>query len=448
MKKIIFSIFSLLLCLCFTIPASAYQINDYEMHHNAGMVVYLDPHHGDVVIYEENADKRIYPASITKLMSALVMVENIPDLENTKITYTQSANLQILGTGSVVLGLAVGEEITAKDALAALLIKSCGDVAYAIAEHVGGSTEGFVQKMNQKAAEMGLDDTNFVNPVGLHDDEHYTTARDVYKFAKAAFENETIKEVCSTSTYTVPATNLSEERYIYTTNMLLNPNSDAYYRYAVAGKTGFTDQAGRCVVALASYNGYNYMSIVLGAESVGSFSYNFRDTANMFRWAFNNFEYKSVFDSSTPVCEAPISLARDTDALQICFAGGLEALLPNEADASTLTYEIHLTQEEFVAPMEKGTLVGTADIYYAERKIGTLDLVVGETVKADFWLVLWSGFVGFVTSPFMLVVYCVIGVCAIAFVVWVIVLNSGKKKKRKVKYIPLKKDELEDFDIK
>jgi D-alanyl-D-alanine carboxypeptidase len=154
MKKIIFSIFSLLLCLCFTIPASAYQINDYEMHHKAGMVVYLDPHHGDVVIYEENADQRIYPASITKLMSALVMVENIPDLENTKITYSEYANNQVLGTGSVVLGLKVGEQISAKDALAALLVSSCGDISYAIAEHVGGSSEGFVKMMNEKAKEL------------------------------------------------------------------------------------------------------------------------------------------------------------------------------------------------------------------------------------------------------------------------------------------------------
>ncbi|MBO5908491.1 MAG: D-alanyl-D-alanine carboxypeptidase [Clostridia bacterium] len=448
MKKIIVLLFSLILCLCFAIPVNAYRINDYEMHHEAGMIIYLDRHHGDKVIYEKDADKRLYPASITKLMTALVMVDAIPDLDNTKITYSNTANEHILGTGSVILNLAIGEEITAKDALAALLIKSCGDVAYAIAEQVGGSTEGFVDMMNQKAIELELDDSHFTNPVGLHHDDHYTTARDIYKIATAAFANPSIKEFCSTSRYTVPPTNMSAERYLVNSNMLLNPNSDAYYRYAVAGKTGFTDEAGRCLVALASYGGYDYMSIVLGTTPFYTGRNDFKDTANMFRWAFNNFEYKTVFEPNTPVTEAPIELARDTDFLPVCFEGGLETLLPVDADASTLTFDVKLTQESYVAPVEKGTVVGTADIYYAEEKIGTLNLVAGDTVKADFWLVLWDWFKRFVTSPFMLVVYCVIGVCAVIFSLWVIILNRGSKKQRKVKYIPLKKDEFNDFDIK
>ena len=445
MKKITAIIFSLIFCLSLALPTFAYQINDYEMHHEAGMVIYLDKHHGDMVIYEKNADQRMYPASITKLMTALVMVDNIPDLENTTITYTDSANLRILGTGSVILNLQVGETLSAKDALASLVIMSCGDIAYAIAEYVGGTVEGFVEKMNQKAAELELADTHFVNPVGLHDDEHYSTARDLYKIATAAFANPVIKELCSTARYTVPATNMSEERYIQNTNMLLNPNSDAYYRYAVGGKTGFTNEAGRCVLSLASYNGYDYMAIVLKTTPYYNGRNDFKDVANMFRWAFNNFEYKTVFEPNTPVTEAPIELAKDTDFLPICFEGGLETLLPTDADASTLTYDLHLTQESFVAPVEKGTLVGTADIYYAEKKIGTLNLVAGDTVKADFWLVLWDWLVKFVTSEFMLVVYCVLAVAVIGFVVWVIILNSGKKKPRKVKYIPLSKEEREDF---
>ncbi len=447
MKKFLICVFCLILCSFFVIPANAYQITQYEMHHEAGMVVYLDKNE-DVVIYEKNADKKMYPGSITVLLTALVMVDEIPDIENTKIVYTNYANNLILGTSSVILNLKVGEEISAKDALAALLVSSCGDAAYAIAEHVGGSKEGFAKLMNEKAAEIGLTNSHFTNPVGLHDDEHYTTARDIYKLALVCFKNELIKELCSSSFYKLAATNMSNERTIVTSNMLINVTSNAYYKYAKAGKTGYTEKAGRCVVSTGKYSGYEYMVIVLNAKTSGGVRNDFKDAANMFRWAFNNFEYKSVFESTTPVAEAPIKLARETDFLPICFESGFEALLPKDANASTLVFDIKLDKETYSAPIKKGTIVGTADIYYAEEKIGSLNLVAGQSVKSDFWLVIIDAAKRFLTSPFMIVVYILVGIGAIVFSVSVATLNSGKKKRRKVKYIPLSKEKYNDFNDK
>ena len=437
----------LVLCIvfssCFALPANAFGINGYEMHHEAGMVVYLDT---DTVIYSKNADKRMYPASITKLMTAIVMVENIPDLENTMIPYTEYANNLILGTGSVVLNLKVGEQINAKDALAALLISSCGDVAYAIAEYVGKTSEGFVDLMNKKAKELGLNNTNFVNPVGLHDDNHYTTARDVYKMAVAAFDYDIIEEFASSSRYTLSPTNMSDQRTIVTSNMLLSYSSNAYYTYAKAGKTGFTSNAGRCLVSTASYRGYTYLAVVLNADTVGGTRYDFVDIANMFRWAFNNFEYKSILEPTTPVTEAPLSLSREFDHLPICFEGGLKTILPKEADTSTISYEVSLTQSEFSAPIQKGTVVGKADVYYAEEKIGTVNLVAGQTIKASPMLVFLNAAKTFLTSSFMKVIYIIIAIIAVFFVCAIAILNRGKNKKRRVKYIPLSKDERDDVD--
>ena len=435
----------LLFCCCFSLPSYAYRINEYEMHHKAGMLVYTDD---DTVIYSNDADKRMYPASITKLMTAIVMAENISDWDNTVITYTSSANDLILGTGSVVLNLKVGEEISARDALAALLIPSCGDVAYAIAENIGGTVPNFVQMMNDKAAELGMNDTHFVNPVGLHDDNHYTTANDIYKMARVAFKNAEIKKYSSMSRCTLSATNLSGERTIVTSNMLLNPNSDAYYRYAVAGKTGYTDAAGRCLVATASYKGYEYMAIVLNADTSGGVRNDFKDVANMFRWAFNNFEYKTVFDDSTPITEAPISLSRETDYLPICFEGGLKALLPTDADASTVSYQIKLNKTEFSAPVKKGDIVGTADIFYAEEQIGTLNLIAADTVDSDPLLVFVSTAKSFFTSTLMKIVYLAVIIAIIIFIVAVILLNVGKKKSKRAKYVPLSRSERRDLDDK
>ncbi len=445
MKKKIFPIILAIFLFCFSIPANAYQINDYEMHHEAGLVVHLDT---GKVIYEKNADQKMYPASITKLMAAIVMVENIPDLDNTKILYTKTANDLILGTGSVVLNLQVGEEMVAKDALAALLISSCGDVANAIAEFVGGSNEGFVALMNKKAEEMGLENTHFENPVGLHHDNHYTTANDIYKMAVKAFENDLIKRFCSASRYTLSATNMAGERTIVTSNMLLNPNSNVFYKYAEAGKTGYTEKAGRCLVSTATYKGYEYLAIVLGTATPGGVRNDFIDVANMFRWAFNNFEYKTVFESTAPFAEAPIRLSADSDHLPICFAEGLKTILPKEADASTIKYELHLKEEEFTAPVNKGDVVGTADVFYAEEKIGTLELVAGQTVKASVILVFLDGVKSFLTSAFMKVVYIIVAAAVVVFALAVFFLNRGKKKTRGVKYVPMKKDEFDDFDIK
>lgn len=447
MKKKLFSLILALVIFCSTaFSVGAFNINSYEMHHQAGLVAYLD---NDTVIYDKNADKKMYPASITKLMTAIVMLENIDDLENEYITYSETALNLILGTGSAVYagdGLKVGEKVRARDALAALLISSSGDVAYAIAEHVGGTVDNFVDMMNKKAEEMGLSGTHYTNPVGLHDDNLYTTARDIYTLAKQAFSTEKIKETLEKVSYTMEATNYHNQLTIYTSNLMINPNSNVYYKYAVCGKTGFTNSAGRCLVSLGDYNGYKYIAVVLNANTQNGSRYDFIDSANMFRWAFNNFEYKSVLEATTPVAEAPLHLSSEFDHLPICFEGGLKTILPKEADASTIEYKITLSRPEFTAPIQKGTVVGSADVFYAEEKIGTLNLVAGQTIEASPLLVFLDAAKTFLTSSFMKVVYIVVGAAVLFFVVAVIVLNKGKKKNRRVKYIPLSKEERDDLN--
>lgn len=440
-KKLVALILTFL--ICFSLPVSAYQINDYEMHHEAGMLISLDT--GDV-LYEKNADQKMYPAAITTLMTALVMVDNIKDLDSTNIKFSKTAYNRILGTGAVVLSLKVDEELKAKDALAALLISSCGDVAYAIAEHVGGSIEGFVDLMNKKADELGLKSTHFTNPIGLHADDHYSSAKDIYLLAKAAFQNNLIKEFASATRYTIGKTNMSDERVIVTSNLLISRNSSVFYSYADYGKTGYTSEAKRCIVSVASYGDYSYMAIVLGASTPGGVRYDCIDTANMYRWAFNNFKFQTLFEGNTPVAEAPVELSMETDHVALCFENGLKVLLPKGADSSTIRYEILLDKESFDAPIKKGEVLGKTDIYYAEEKLGTLNLVAADDVKANATLVILRGLKNFFTSGFMKVVYVIVILGAIAFGGYVLKLNKEKPKRRKVKYIPLTKEKFDRKD--
>lgn len=445
MKKRIFSLILIFICL-FTLilpmSVSAYQITGVDLHCEAAMLISLDT--GDV-LFEKNADKRMYPASITKLLTALVVIENANNFETDVLTYTKSANNLILGTGSVVLGLQVGEQMTVKDALAATLISSCGDTAYALAEYIGGSKEGFAELMNKKAQELGLKDSHFTDPVGLHDDNHYTTARDIYVLAKAAYANTFIKECLYKDTrYTLKATNVRAEKTIVPSNMLTNPNTSVYYMPAVWGKTGFTDEAGRCLVSIASNKGYNYMAIVLKTSTPGGVRYEFLDSADMYRWAFNNFEYKKVFYEKTPIDEVKVEQSLEADHVTVALENGFEALLPKEANDSTLKIETRLSAESFKAPIEQGQKLGEADIYYAEQKIGTVNLVATTSVKASGFLTLAAVLVDFFTSTIMKIVYIAIGLAIIIFTLLVIRLNRGRKTRRKVKYKPLSKKEIEE----
>ena len=442
MKKRIFSLILILICLfSFFLPlnVSAYQISGVDLHCEAAMLISMDT--GDI-LFEKNADKRMYPASITKLLTALVVIENANNFETDVLTYTNSANNLILGTGSVVLGLQVGERMTVKDALAATLISSCGDTAYALAEHIGGSKEGFADLMNKKAKELGLKNSHFTDPVGLHDDNHYTTARDIYVLAKSAYANTFIKEcLYKDTTYTLKATNIRAEKTIVPSNMLTNPNTSVYYRPAVWGKTGFTDEAGRCLVSIASNGGYNYMAIVLKTATPGGVRYEFLDSADMYRWAFNNFEYKKVFSSKTPVAEASVERSFEADHVTVALEDGLEALLPKAADSSTLKIEPRLLKESFKAPIEQGQKLGEADIYYAEQKIGTVNLVATNAVKASGFLILVEALKSFFTSTFMKIVYVILASVIIIFTLIVIKLNGCRDKRRKVKYKPMRKNE-------
>jgi D-alanyl-D-alanine carboxypeptidase (penicillin-binding protein 5/6) len=394
------------------------------------------------MLYENNIDEKVYPASITKIMTGILMLESDKYNPDGKIAMTKEALDLVLGTGSVVSNLKEGEEITQKDLAHYVLMASSGDTTYLAAIFYGGSVENFVTLMNNKAAELGLTNTHYANPVGLHDEENYTTVRDIYTLTKYALKNETFKEITSTPRYIVSATNMSGERILTTTNYLQNTTTNYYYQYAKGVKTGFTDEAGRCLVSTASYNGYNYMCIVMGCP--GKSNRHFADSKALYRWAFNNFSFKEIAKSTEPVCEIPLNLSLDTDHAPLYFKEPFVSILPNEADDSTLVVKYNLNQESVDAPIKKGDVLGKAEIIYAEKTIGTVDLVVGEDVEASWILVFWENVKAFFSSTFMKVFLLIILALIALFFLYILLLNTGKKKKRRIKYIPYDEKENEN----
>ncbi len=437
MKKKIFSIiFTFIVIASVCLPAfktSAYEISQFNISANAAMLVSMDT--GEV-LYEKNRYEKVYPASITKIMTAIVMLESDKYNPDAKITMTKEILDLTLGTGSAISHLKDGEIITHFDLLHLLLVSSSGDCALLVADFFGNGIQNFVTMMNEKAKQLGMENTVFLNPTGLHEDGHYTTAQDIYTMTSYALQNKTIKDACGISRYKLPPTNLSPERTFSTTNFLQDTTTNYYYRYASGVKTGFTDEAGRCVVSTASYNGYNYMCIVMGCKNDPTRRHEFAESAEFYRWAFNNFSFKEIANSESPVCEIPVNLSLDTDFVPLYVEKSFVSILPNDADTSTIVLDYHFESESVDAPIKKGDVIGTADVIFAENVLGTVNLVAGNDVASSPLLVAVEFFKNIITSIYVKIIFAVIVALIIIYIIICIVMNMGRKNKRRVKYIP------------
>lgn len=421
----------LIICLIFTpvLTVNAYEPTGIEISANAAMLVSMDT---DEVLYEKNADTRVYPASITKIMTTLLILESDKYNPDAKIAMTEEALDLISGTGSSVSLFNAGVEFTQLDLVYMVLMSSYGDCALLAADYYGGSVENFVAMMNTRANELGLTGTHYENPIGLHHEQNYTTARDTYTLTKFALQNETFKEVCESTRHTVNSS--AGTRVLSTTNFLQDNTTNYYYQYAKGVKTGFTDEAGRCLVSTASYNGYNYMCIVFGCPP--NAKNHFTESKELYRWAFNNFEFKTVADVTTPVAEIAVEKSFDTDFVSLYVEKSFTSVLPKDANDSTISIVPKPTADTVSAPIKKGQVLGTADIIYAEKVIGTVNLVANENIEQSFILNTLDIVGNFLTSSYMIVVYVLVGVIILIFVIAIIKMNSKKSKKRKIKYKP------------
>ena len=240
------------------------------------------------ILYDKDAYRKMYPASITKIMTALLAVE-YGDFNDT-IIMSENAVWGI-EPGSSNIALDVGEEITFEDALNAVLLVSANEAAWAVAEYIAGSLDNFATMMNEKAEELGCVNTHFVNSHGLHDEDHYTCPYDMALIAREALKYDKFREITATTHYIIPPTNLQEdERNLWQNNKLIMGDSNLYYEYCEGGKTGFTDEARGTFVAWAKKDDTELIFVTMGNyPTVTSYT----DARAMFDYCFNNYSYAS-----------------------------------------------------------------------------------------------------------------------------------------------------------
>lgn len=375
------------------------------------------------IFYEKNADAKAYPASTTKIMTALLAVENLDP--QTILTASETA-IDIDRDGSNI-GLLNGEQMTVEQYLYALLVASANDAANVLAEAVAGDISSFVEKMNARAAELGMSGTHFVNAHGYHDENHYTTARDLSKLAVAVMEHDLLRQIVGTGMYEIPPTNkYTEPRIMANNNSLVNTYRDHRYVYEGAAgiKTGHTSDAGSCLVSYAKRNGVGLFCVTLNAPVEYEGNYSFLDSIALFNHGFNNYSLKTISDINEIVSVREVKWAKGDEQVVLSAKDPLEILLPKQYDSEKLTKEVY-AEENIKAPVKQGDILGRLVYSYDGEKVGSVDLVATKDVKRSVAKMIFSTLWGLIFNVWV--------ITPLAFIVFILLLRRWAeiKKERK-----------------
>lgn len=390
----------------------------------------------DAIAYAKNEHQQLYPASLTKVMTALLVLEAIEDgklsMED-ELTATETALGGLPADGSSA-NIKVGEIMTVRNLMYCMLVVSANEACDILAEAISGSVGAFVQLMNERAKQLGCANTHFVNPNGLHDAQHYTSAWDMYLITKAAMEHEDFMTICDTANVVIPATNMSKERNYWTTNHLLSTWRVIGYRNKEAHgiKTGSTSDAGHCLISSAARGDLHFVSVILGAErveenGVGNLR-SFSETTRMFNYGFENYTYKTIIESKHPVQEIPVSLS-ELDHVTIHPAKDIEVLIPVGLEPEHLERTITLNASPVEAPVAAGDVLGTLTLHYAGKEYATVDLLASHDVEASRMLVLMRDVQLFLSKTSVHIAAIAIVVLLVLLLLWSIL-----RKRRRHRY--------------
>ena len=330
------------------------------------------------LVYAYNPDTRIYPSSMVKLMTVLVALEQ-GDLEET-VTVTRSA-LESMGIGVVSVNLQRGEEMTLRDLLYCVMVASANDASTVVADHIGGSQEGFVALMNEKAEQIGCTGTNFTNAHGLHDENCYTTARDTLRLLEYGLQNPEFKAMFETAQHTIPATNKHDERVIHTTNYMMSKETvkTKFDSRVTGGKTGSTNAAGRCLAITAQVGDMELIGIVMGAKatytddglSVTRFG-SFEEMSELLDYVQDGFECRQLYYAGQVITQYAVADGRNNVVTGPAEAG--YCVLPKDTAAQALSWQYAQTAQGLTAPVSKGQTITAMEVWYGDICLASTEL--------------------------------------------------------------------------
>lgn len=349
---------------------------------------YLYNFENDQVLFEYDPEERVYPASTVKIMTAIVAFETFTGKLDSQITVTYGMLNEVAGNK---IGFYEGEIVTVEQMLNCMLINSANDAAIILAHACAGSTEAFVNMMNDKAVELGAYNTYYTNPTGMHSSAMVTTARDTGLIARYAYSIPGFIEITSTPKYVMEATNRCDFRNIYNRNCMISKyySVDYYYSGAVGMNAGATQQGGYalCAVAEDAADNLTYLAVVLGADGEDETYYNYINAERMLDWAFTSYGYETVLSTSQMICEIDVNLSSTLDYVTLVPERSISVYLPASVDLQRdIRYSYNTYEDVMDAPVEAGQEAGTITVIYGDEILGSCALITTSSITRSEFL--------------------------------------------------------------
>ena len=410
MKK--FKFFPLLLTLLLVIsllPGSALAVTAPDV--SAFAAVLIDANNGEVY-FEKNADQPMSPAGISLVMTALLTIEAIERGEislSDPVVASENVSMDLTDASKDASPrILIGEQLKVEDLLYLIMLISADDAANMLAEYVAGSIDAFVEDMNARATELGCTNTHFSRCSGAEAEDNFTTAMDMARIAREAVNHRLYQTVSGAQSYTVASTNAAGARELVSDNALLNTGSEYRYEPSYSGKNAYSDYAGYCLISAARQNDINAVCALMGGQSSGD---QFRETASLYRWLYNNFESTQIVSATTTILTTPVELGAE-DSVDIRAENGVTVVLPYDFDMSRISYEYVLYHEQsgkpLEAPVTAGQLLGeltVVELNENKQRIqtyGTSRLVAASSVDVSRVEYLRSQFAALLQQPMVL----------------------------------------------
>lgn len=382
MKKKIYLFFIIFLFFC---SSSVLGVSSNNLNINAESCILVESSTGNI-LYEKNSKQKMYPASTTKVLTALLVLEKGKLTDTVTISNTASSSLT---DGYITPYISSGEEFTVEQLLNVLLIPSGNVAGNALAEYVSGSIDDFCSLMNIRAKELGCVNSHFTNPYGKHDENHYSCAYDLYLITKEAMKYDAFREIVSKTSYTLAPSNKhpADDRTLYSTNDLIKPKSSSYYEYAIGIKTGYTSQAKECLISSAVKDNMTLYAVILGdTKSSSGYSYRYSDAKKLFDFGFNNYLFRTIKSKDSIAKTIDITGATsDTKSLDLLLDSTITAFISTDDNYTSFIPTISVN--ELSAPISKGSVVGTIS-YDINGHTYTSNLVASHDVQKSY-LFIW-----------------------------------------------------------
>lgn len=405
-----------------------------ENNAKAALVYNMDTNQ---IIYSKNINEKVYPASITKIMTAALLLENIKDYEDT-VTISKDLDYSDLIVGSSTANLQDGEEITFDTLLKCIMVSSANEACNTAARYVAGSIDEFVKMMNDKAKELGCKNTHFKNTHGLPNDDHYTTAYDMLLITKYALSVKDFDKYCNITSFELPPIDGTPRKYYTTNNLIMKNRGEAtYFKYAKGIKTGTTKAAGSCVVSYADNEKSRYMTLVFGEKiDDNGTKHSFSTAKALFEWAYGNHKNVQVIFPNDPVHEVKVKNGNEKDFISLTSKDKYYVTLKkgeNKDDVIEITSE---ATKEVSAPVDKDTILGYAKVLYSGKEVLKVPLYASESIERNEFLYALSVIKNFFSNPITIVVSIILVLLLIWYIVLMIKKNKRKYKKvrRKIRF--------------